>query len=145
MSKRIYNKLNVGDLFTVQSSAGGYYIGQVIYKRDELDTVFVYFFDIEKIASEELPETFDATVCDIVSGFFITIENLIKNWKIVGNQKYREHPVLEKVERVKAHNFNGTRTIGGGNVARYLDTYFGVIDASSWPDPSLILNNFIAK
>lgn len=127
------------------SSAGGYYIGQVIYKREELYNVFVYFFDASKAALEELPEAFDATNCNIVSGFFITIENLTKNWKIVGNQEYREHPVREKVERVKANYFNCTRTIGGGNVARYLDTYFGAIDANSWPDPNLILNNFISK
>lgn len=145
MSKRIYNKLNVGDLFTVPSSDGGYYVGQIIYKWDDISNVFVYFFDLDRISSESLPDSFDVTQCEVILGSFITVENLIKNWKIIGNQSYVKHPVLEKVERIKAGNRNGAETIGGGLVAKFLDTYFGVLDIDSWPDPAFVLSCFIRE
>jgi len=142
-SKKV--KYRVGDVFLIPSSRYGCYVGQVAVDiASEIGALFCFIFD-KKVSHEDECEYLDLKCSDIISANLITPE-LIKHgvWKVCRNMPVPMHPALHELEIARRHGFVGSRVVGSGLVAEYLDTFYGVIDVNRWPDPKYVWRFFLA-
>ena len=142
--KRKKKRYQVGDVFLIPSSGGGYYVGQVaVDTKAEIGAPFCYLFD-KDVSKEDDFEKLDLSASKIISAAFITPE-LIEHshWEIFANKPVSVHSALSDVTAFRNKNFIGAVIRGASLVAEYLDTYYGVISESVWPDPDYVLKFFM--
>ena len=139
-------KYKVGDVFLIPSSREGFNLGQVALDTTmEIGAPFCFFYEKDFLTLEpEDYENLDLKISDIVSAALITAE-LIKyqQWRICGNRPVPTHEALKQIETLRERRYVGAVITGGGLVADYLDTFYGVKSTTDWPDPNYVYSFFL--
>jgi hypothetical protein len=145
-TKRIQRKIKykVGDVFHVPSLDGGCYLGQVaVDKKQEIGAIFCFFYDGKFRCDQNCAPT-ELKPSEIISAVLITPEALERQlWKICANSPIPDHPKLKLLPALREKNFVGAVIVGSGLVEKYLDTYFGLVEESFWPDLNYVRRFFL--
>ncbi|WP_147269715.1 Imm26 family immunity protein [Rhodanobacter denitrificans] len=137
-------KYKVGDVFLIPSSKNGFYVGQVAADTTaEIGAPFCFIYD-ENALSDNGCENLTLDTSQIISASLITPE-LIKfgEWKVCANKPVPSHVAMQKLEQARKNGFVGSKVVGGGLVAEYLDTFYGIVDVDQWPDPNYVYRFFL--
>lgn len=143
-SKPKRRKYKEGDVFLIPSSGGGFYAGQVaIDTKAEIGAPFCYIFD-GKVNDEQTCQDFITSSPEIISASLITAELIeFQQWQTCANMDVARNPALEKVNALREREFVGAVITGAGLVADFVDTYYGIIESSRWPDPQRVFSFFL--
>ena len=135
---------SAGDLFLVPSCQGGFYIGQIVVDaRLEIGANFC-FLTRKKVEEEHDCKNVVIESGDVISAMLITPELIdYGSWKLCGNRDIPKHEAENILAGLRKKSYVGAAVIGAGLVAKYLDTYFGLISDSYWPDPAYVYENFL--
>jgi len=135
-----------GDIFLIPSCTGGFYVGQVAKDTTrEAGVPFCYIYDGR--LTEEKPVLHEPLKAEnVISAAFITHELIIYGaWRIIGNENVPDHDAAKVIPQLRKQGFVGLVVVGGGLVAKYLDTFHGHIAQEQWPDISYVTKFFLSK
>jgi hypothetical protein len=134
------------DLVCIPSEKGMFYLGHVAEDvREEIGAVLLVVYDIAASTQEELSKI-DPARLSVISMSLVTPELLERGvWKVIDRGMRLDYPYREMLRVLRENQFVGAVIIGAGLAAEYLDTYYGYMDASIWPDLNYVRDFFESK
>ncbi len=134
MAKR-RQQWQVGDAFLVPTRDGQAVLAQVVGQEAEvLNSVTSAFFD------QRIPSASEWTgilpVQKLFSVLFVTRDLLDSGvWRVVGRQPIRVPRDVFPYEQLRQAGFVGSKVIGSGIVAEFLNAFYRLVPWDDWKDP----------
>ena len=129
----------VGDLFLVPTLDGEFGLGQVIGREPSvLNSAAIALFDRQVSAPGEALGC-EVSFAHVFSILFVTRDLLDSaKWRVVGRKPVEILPSAFPFEDKRASGFVGAKVVGSGNVATFVNAYFGLSPWDDWQDPEYL-------